>query len=704
MSRVQQRRFAFVAIVSLGTAAAWVWTAWDSGRKPRILRAGIRNHSLSANLNPAGRVDALAVAVVAAAARRSGVRLEWIECPEGPDRALRSKKVDIWAVAIDLPERKRQFHVTQPWLAAERCLITKGPPPAAWRGERVAYGLGPESQILGSAAGSKPVHVEGDVAAIREVCAGKSKAASVLMQSLGAFVLRKPEGCETADLQVTPAGGRPLKLGIGSTFEAAHQADRLRVEIGRMAATGALDELFARYSLYSVAETANIYELLDAARRTQALEIGAGGLILALGILLWQVRRVREARRAAEKANSAKSVFLANMSHEIRTPLNGIVAMTELLGRSGLAAEQRDIAAVILNSTETLMAIVNDILDFSKIEAGGMKIEQIPFDLRPAVEDAVRLFAPRAQQKSLTLEYRIAPDVPAAIVGDPLRIRQILMNLLSNAIKFTKAGGVALEVTRARSTDQAPALLFRVIDTGIGIAPEVSRTLFRAFTQAESGTTRKFGGTGLGLAISLRLVSLMGGSIGLESEPGKGSVFWFIIPARPVELSKVKALSKTTDSGMPQAAPTRWRILVVEDNPVNQVVALRALGTLGYLPEVAASGEAALEALQSGLFDLILMDCQMPGMDGYETTAEIRRRQTGSHRIPIVAMTANSIDGDRERCAAAGMDDYVSKPFRMGALQAVLCRWLSPEGSAPRPWDSGPCAPEAKAASCVDVH
>jgi hypothetical protein len=309
MSRVQQRRFASVGIVLLFFGVIWARTKWPDGRRPRTLRAGIRNHSLSADLNPAGRVDALAVAVVAAAARRSGVRLKWIECPEGPDRALRSKKVDLWAVAMDLPERKRQFHITEPWLAAERCLITKGPLPAIWSGERVAYGLGPESQVAVSAAGSKPVHVEGDVAAIREVCAGKSKAAYVLMQSLGAFVLRKPDGCESSDLQVTPAGGRPLKLGIGSTFEAASEADKLRVEIGRMAEQGALAELFSKYSLYSVAETADIYELLDAERRTEALEIGAGGLILALGILLWQVRRVREARRAAEKANGAKSSF-----------------------------------------------------------------------------------------------------------------------------------------------------------------------------------------------------------------------------------------------------------------------------------------------------------------------------------------------------------------------------------------------------------
>ncbi len=582
-------------------------------------------------------------------------------------------------MTLDLPERRKRFHITEPWLAAERCLVTKGPPPAKWSGVKIAYGLGPESQLLAAAPASKPAHFEGDVAAIGAVCNGAAGAAYVLMQSLGAFVLRKPKGCENADFHLTPINGAPLKLGIGSTFEAASVADDLRLEIGRMAAEGALGELFNKYSLYSIAETADIYQLMDAERRTQVLEIGACGLILALAILAWQVRRVRDARQLAEKANRAKSEFLANMSHEIRTPLNGIVAMTELLGRSGLTAEQRDIAAVVLQSSESLMTIVNDILDFSKIEAGGMDIEQIAFDVRATVEDAVRLFEPRAQQKDLKIEFRIASDVPRMTVGDPLRTRQILMNLLSNAIKFTESGRVGVEVTRAGDPEHGLALLFRVSDTGIGIAPEISGKLFRAFTQADSGATRKFGGTGLGLAIALRLVTLMGGSIGMESEPGKGSVFWFVIPAPFVEHPAPAALPKPVESAITATRVPDRRILIVEDNPVNQIVAARALKTLGYAADIAPSGEAALDVMRNQRFDLILMDCQMPGMDGYQTATEIRRREAGSQRTPIVAMTANSVEGDRERCAEAGMDDYVSKPFRISTLERALQRWLCPK-------------------------
>ncbi|HEX3875563.1 MAG TPA: ATP-binding protein [Bryobacteraceae bacterium] len=703
-----------VGLVLLVCAAIAANLVWRSHRVPQTLRAGIRNHSLT-TVNPEGRVDALAVEVLAAAARRSGIRLKWIECPEGPDAALRAHKIDVWPIAQDLPERHSRFHITQPWLAAERSLITEGPPPKNWKNLTVAYGLGPERQLLQAAPGAKPTHAEGDVAAVTAVCAGTAKAAYILTQSLGAFVLRKPPGCETVDFRVTPVAGKPLKLGIASTFEAAGQADKLRISVGRMAAQGKLEELFEKYSLYSIAETADIYELMATRTRAHVLEFGAAGLIVVLGSLLWQVRRTREARRAAEHANSAKSQFLANMSHEIRTPLNGIVGMAEVLDRSALSGEQRGLLGVILTSSRQLMTIVNDILDFSKIEAGGMSIEETVFKVRDLVDDVIRLFQPRAEEKGLKIECRTTGDLPHAVVGDPTRVRQILMNLLSNAIKFTETGRICVDVARAGSGNGS-SLLFRVTDSGVGIAPEISAKLFRAFTQADSSTTRKFGGTGLGLAISLRLVTLMGGSIGLESEPGKGSIFWFIIPAPPASLEESEpaqpgvpllasdvaptiALNSTPvmSSAASPATPAILRtpvstelppqeaanraILIVEDNPVNQLVAERALSTLGYTPTIVSSGEAALETIADRDFDLILMDCQMPGMDGYETTTEIRRREVGLRHTTIVAMTANSIEGDRERCMQAGMDDYLSKPFRINVLDQILRRWINGENS-----------------------
>jgi signal transduction histidine kinase/CheY-like chemotaxis protein len=679
-----RRFYALAAIAVVCATLGWVYVWRPHDHSHLVLRAGIRNNSLSTSLSPEGRVDALAVEVLAMAARRLGMHLHWVDCPEGPDQALRSKKVDLWPVVMALPERKSRFHITDPWLAGERSLVTKGAPPNRWDGVRVAYGLGPETQLLLAAPAALPVHAQGDVAAVGAICTGEASAAYVLTQSLGAFVLKKPGGCETADLRVTPVAGKPLELGIGSTFESAKEADELRVEVGRMAAGGALEELFHKYSLYSSAETAGIYELIDANRRTEVLEGSAAGLMIGLAILFWQLRRIREARRTAEKATSAKSEFLANMSHEIRTPLNGIVAMTELLARSNLDSEQREMAGVVLSSSESLLTIVSDILDFSKIEAAGLRVEEIPFDLRAVAEGAVRLFTPRANEKNLTLECHVAAGLPPLIVGDPTRVRQVLMNLVSNAIKFTSEGGVRVEVKAAGDPEIGPAVIFRVIDSGIGVEPGAAAKLFRAFSQADSATTRKYGGTGLGLAIGLRLVTLMGGSIGMESEPGKGSTFWFLIPAKAAELpipapACEAAPAQRTPLG---AARVAWRILVVEDNPVNQMVAARALITLGYLADVVPGGEAALEALQNRPSDLILMDCQMPGMDGYAATAEIRRREGGRGRIPIVAMTANPIEGNRERCLAAGMDDYLSKPVRLAALGKMLECWLDSKHAA----------------------
>ncbi len=415
---------------------------------------------------------------------------------------------------------------------------------------------------------------------------------------------------------------------------------------------------------------------VDSGLLAAALEFTLACLVLALAALRLQTRRLRESRRIAEHAANAKNLFLANMSHEIRTPLNGILAVSEILANSDLTPDQREMAGLVLCSAESLSHIVNDILDFSKMESANLKLECVAFDLGAQFDDVVRLFEPRARQKNLSFEFRIASDTPRVILGDPLRFRQVLVNLLSNAIKFTENGGITLEVACAGDPGFAPALLVRITDTGIGIAPNVRRNLFRAFTQGETGNTRRYGGAGLGLAISLRLVTLMGGTIGFESEPGRGATFWFVIPAPAVTLPDA-VIPGSEHAHAPTAAPAMPRILVVEDNPVNRMVAVRALGKLGCETEVAPSGEAALNLLAGRSFDLVFMDCQMPGMDGYETTAEMRRRERAGRRIPIVAMTANATEGNRERCISAGMDDFIGKPFRLATLEAALQRWLA---------------------------
>jgi len=794
--------------ITLGT----VYLRRHTGEHTRTYRIGFEQSPPRQMVDAQGRPYGPNIDILREAARRAQVKLEWVHVPAGPDRGLSEGLVDFWPLLNQLPERSR-FHFTKPYAGLTFRLISKDhqrPLDAIMEGARVV-GIG--APLAGRVARLylPQAHFEqfASVPAMVEAVCTDAVFAAVISESITEVSLfRKPEGCE---LRMSPLPGGRLWSGIASSPkhpDAARVADLLRKEIGTMVQDGTFSTITLKWYGYPTSEAGMVESLTTADRQTQLRNIWLTVVTGAGVLLLWMALRLRTAGRAAQRATAAKSEFLANMSHEIRTPMNGILGMTELTLSGPCSPEQQENLGMVKSSAESLLAILNDILDFSKMEAGRMDLDPIEFHLRDCLDEAMKVLALQAHEKGVELACRVPPELPDTFVGDPSRLRQVVVNLVGNALKFTEHGEVKLEVALEEQQEKSVLLRCSVTDTGIGIAREKQRTVFGIFTQADGSITRKFGGTGLGLAISSQLVKLMGGRIWVESELGKGSTFhftvrlgcweptgeirpvkldgmpvlvvddnatnrrileevlrhWGMIPvmacggsealllveravvegttfslvlldvqmpgmggyelaeqlraiwgatpapivllsssgeqlgeARRRELGIARCLVKPVKQSslletieyvlgrthIPAAEPggsvgpardtVALRVLLAEDNLVNQKLVTRLLERRGHSVTVAANGRLAVQAVNRDHYDVILMDVQMPEMGGFEATAIIRdmERREGAH-TPIVALTANAMKGDSERCLSAGMDAYLSKPIRTNELFDVI--------------------------------
>ncbi len=662
--------------------AAWHWYA---SRVPdRVYRVGYEPAPILVQEEPGKPLSGLAIELLQESARRKGIRMEFVRFHKPSlDTALAEGKVDLWFIAFDMPERRAKWHAVEPWLNHRSYLVARADAgiqsEADLAGKRVVVPALPLLtdwvKRMAPTAIPIPVFTNGLV----RVCAGEGDATILEERFIEASLTKRPLACEGLALTVRYLPD-PIQYTSYARPEAAAAANALRDGIGDLVRDGTYLRIVSRWSAFGAQEFRQMQTVLLARDRLQLQWAFTGAVTILLGLLLLQNWRLRRARRAAQIAAEAKASFLAMMSHEIRTPINGVLGMSQMLLSAPLEPRDRQAAQTIYDSAEGLLTILNDVLDYSKMEAGKFKIEAAPFDVRALVAQTVAAWRRAAEEKGLQMEVTVAAEVPEALLGDAGRLRQILLNLVSNAVKFTNDGYVRLEVGRT----EAGRMVFSVTDSGVGIAEAKWDQLFERFQQIDYAG-RAVGGTGLGLAICRQLAVLMGGEIRFHSQEGRGSTFLVELPLPQAETPVPDAKPSPLEDDsicFPGAA-----VLLVDDNGVNLRVGERLLERLGATVTAASGGVQALDLLSQQRFDLVLLDCQMPDLDGFQVTRRLRAGTGQNARTPVIALTAAVLDESRQKAQEAGMDDFLSKPVRLEELRRAMSRWLpvGPPQTSPAP-------------------